>query len=794
MTRSHNVRNASALGVTALLGLGCSHSDGDRAQTGNLSFEEPGQRQNNDYRKIALPQPGFGPMAFADESIATPIAAPRKADHTTISKLRDDLLASVGRTPLLRAPDTVAPAIETPAEPTDISNFAPAPPAETAFGSQFRTITRPRETIDIATIEAPTFDLLPLDVPLPALAMPGRILPLPVADSVPREAVTQTATYVEQIGASPDRMPATAKVVVEQVDAQSRSPTIHNVAAASEPAVEWPATLPAAIEAAPPPLAVIVPPARAPIPMVTAQPVPVPVSTPIAANDVAEPAVRSGTERNLRLPETLPPVAAAAPSPEPPRTSAATFPPPSFVPAPRKRTTLGLDRPTQAARAPATTPVAGTTTALGPDRSGGFTVSDEAPTLSYQDELILEIQVTGVNASDTILAYGTRQGVYLPIGTLARILDLAITVSDDGNYAGGWVLQQARTLTIDLRRNILKVGNEESDLPLGAAVAFDGDLYLLADRIAQFLPLTVETDLRAQTVTLTTLEPFPFEERMRREADRARLANRGANAVETAFVRQDTPFLIASVPVGDVDLRAISDATFGARAELDLQFAGDLGYLTAETFLSADTRNGLTTSLIKLGRQDPDADLLGPLSATAFAVGDVATVSMPLGLRSVTGRGFAASNTPPEEFSVFERIDLRGVLPDGFEVELYRNDILVGSTRDAVNGRYEFLQIPVDFGLNVFRLVFFGPQGQRSEEVRRISVGDGRLPTGKLIYRIGAVQKDQNLLGVRPPRFIRPRDFGEWRASAEMSYGVSSDITAVVSGALFERGDRTRWL
>ncbi|MGB7409384.1 MAG: carboxypeptidase-like regulatory domain-containing protein, partial [Pontixanthobacter sp.] len=42
--------------------------------------------------------------------------------------------------------------------------------------------------------------------------------------------------------------------------------------------------------------------------------------------------------------------------------------------------------------------------------------------------------------------------------------------------------------------------------------------------------------------------------------------------------------------------------------------------------------------------------------------------------------------------------------------------------------------------------------------------------------------------------FIRPRDFGEWRASAEMSYGVSSDITAVVSGALFERGDRTRWL
>ncbi len=62
---------------------------------------------------------------------------------------------------------------------------------------------------------------------------------------------------------------------------------------------------------------------------------------------------------------------------------------------------------------------------------------------------------------------------------------------------------------------------------------------------------------------------------------------------------------------------------------------------------------------------------------------------------------------------------MRGILPTGYEVELYRNDILVGSVRTAVNDQYEFLEVPVDYGVNVFRLVFYGPQGQRREEVRR---------------------------------------------------------------------------
>ena len=115
-----------------------------------------------------------------------------------------------------------------------------------------------------------------------------------------------------------------------------------------------------------------------------------------------------------------------------------------------------------------------------------------------------------------------------------------------------------------------------------------------------------------------------------------------------------------------------------------------------------------------------------------------------------------------------EQIDLRGILPSGYEVELYRNDILVGSIARAANDQYEFLEVPVDYGLNVFRLVFYGPQGQRREEVRRITVGDGRLAKGQFEYDASVVQRGENLLGVRGPNFNPIEGFGRWQAAAQL--------------------------
>lgn len=415
-----------------------------------------------------------------------------------------------------------------------------------------------------------------------------------------------------------------------------------------------------------------------------------------------------------------------------------------------------------------------------------FPAEPENPAFTIDDELILQLKIRGIDASDTVVAYGTREAVYMPLGEIARILDLAIRVSDDGNYANGWFLAESRTLTINLREQRLITTAGERALRPGDAQAFDGEMFLRSELFGEIFPLDLESNLRAQAIYVATREPFPFEERMRREAERARLGTRDARPDQTRWPRQETPWLAASVPLADVEVRAVSDSPMGERIEGDLRLGADLAFMTAQTYFSATTRDGLVASLIQMGRRDADGSLLGPLDATDFQFGDVATSSMPLGLRGQAGRGAYITNRPFQNASVFEQIDLRGILPNGYEVELYRNDILVGSVASAANDQYEFLEVPVDYGLNVFRLVFYGPQGQRREEVRRVTVGDGRLAKGQFEYDAGIVQRGENLLAVRGPNFNPIEGFGSWQAATRLSYGLSSGLTAVTSLAYFQ--------
>ena len=533
------------------------------------------------------------------------------------------------------------------------------------------------------------------------------------------------------------------------------------------------------------------PPEQEPRRIAVSRPRPVAALPSVAAALPPRPAAASSLSLAVPMPDRPAPAPAnddddAAPPVRTPELAA-------VLPEGRLRTTLGLspDMADAVRPAPSST-AAGEERGLLQSRTRETEVSATSPVFSFQDELILEVRVTGSDAADAVVAYGTQQGIYLPLGTLVRILDLAIRISDGGRYAFGWVLREERVLGIDLRQNIVTWEGRERPFAPDFAVAFEGEMYLRADDLARYIPIEIETDLRAQAITIKTLETFPFQERERRERDRARLQGT-QQTQEEPWPRLTTPWRIATVPSADVELRAVSDSSRGERIEGDLILGGDLGYLSAQGFLAADTRDGLISALVELGRSDPDADLLGPLEATEFALGDVSNPAMPLGLRSVAGRGIRLTNASLQQASAFDRIDLRGVLQDGYEVELYRNDILVGSTAQRVNGRYEFLQVPVDFGLNVFRLVFYGPQGQRFEEVRTISVGDGRLSSGEFTYSLGVVQKDQNLLGVRDPEFIEPADFGDWRAVAEVGYGISSAVTGVVSGAWFQDRGTDRW-
>lgn len=628
---------------------------------------------------------------------------------------------------------------------------------------------------DVALAFVPPTPLLPAEAlaptPPPSLSLPPVTTPASVTPAPPALAVPQGWSLPDEVSAGADQTTQTALISPQPRAPITAAPAF--VAAAATPNSPVPLPQPSQ-PIAPIPAAPAIAAETRPLVAIPTPPAPAVAST------VAPTAVQTAVQT-------------AIPSPTAARPATPPSPPLALAVATAPVSPPALARPAPALAAPAAAALASQGVDFSPGRQT-FPAAADAQLFTYDDELILQLRVAGLSVSDTIVAYGTRAGVYLPLGEMAQILDLAIRVSDDGNYASGWFLEENRTLVIDLRQGLLTTAEGTTALPPDMAQAFDGELYLRSDAVAMLLPLDVAPDLRAQSVLLTTREPFPFEERMRREESRDRLGLRAAGEEDQRFPREETPWLAASVPMADVELRGVSDSARGTRAEADVRLAGDLAFMTAQAFFSVNSRDGLVASLVELGRRDADGDLLGPLGATEFQLGDVTTPSMPLGLRGATGRGAFITNQPLEQVSVFDRIDLRGVLPDGYEVELYRNDILLGSTADVVNGQYEFLEIPVDYGLNIFRLIFYGPQGQRREEVRRISVGDGRLAAGEFHYNFGAVQRGVNLLGVEGPDFRPGLRFGSWQASGELAYGISPAITAVAGAALYEEAGAQRWI
>lgn len=407
------------------------------------------------------------------------------------------------------------------------------------------------------------------------------------------------------------------------------------------------------------------------------------------------------------------------------------------------------------------------------------------PVLRPEEELLLEVRTDKWILDQAFSGYSTATGSYLPLGAFARLLDLAIIVDGDTGRGEGWFLDEKNSFRIDVNAGFVELKDGRRPLNPGDAIATLGDIYVRPALLGQWFPLEATLDLPKQQVQLKLLQTFPFEAKIEREQSRGNLALRPAS-VRVTYPREETIYQMMSAPALDVNLRATTGNQQVTDGQYDVRASGDFAFMNADLFFAGNRENPLADMRFVLRRRDPDGALLGPLGLTLIEVGDTSSAPLTLGVRSRTGRGIVIGNLPIDRGSVFDKIDLRGELPIGWEVELYRNDVLISSVSQGVDGRYEFTQVPLEFGLNIMRLVFFGPHGERREEIRQINAGEGRLSKGDFQFAASAVQQDENLIPIHreaiPGSLI---DKGAIRAVASAEYGLSSAITAIGGLASF---------
>lgn len=437
--------------------------------------------------------------------------------------------------------------------------------------------------------------------------------------------------------------------------------------------------------------------------------------------------------------------------------------------------------------------VAATPHALAAGPAPALDLSVPSEPFGPDDLLWMEVRADGLLLTESLTVYASRLGVYAPLGELSRVLDLAVGVFPAQRRAEGWVLSPERRLTVDLESMTARADGRDIRIQPGQATVHDGELYVRLDLLEQLLPLKARADTRSLLMTLDLDEPFPAQQRAERERRRdglGRAALSGGRPAEEI----ETPYRLFSPPAFDVNLGGQAAREAGARSRrFDLRAAGDLLYGGLEAYAGSDDDGRLRDVRLSLSRKDPDGRALGSLGGTRAAVGDVYAPSMAIGAAGYGGRGVAYSSAPLDSLDMATPLDLRGELAAGEEVELYVNEVLTGAQAAPVQGRYEFLNVPLTYGLNTIRLVFYGPQGRVREQVRRVNFGAGQVAAGQTVLRFGLVEQGRAL--IEPDDAYRDIEAGGTRAVAAVDYGVTPSWTVSAGVAHYApRGEAARTL
>ena len=363
---------------------------------------------------------------------------------------------------------------------------------------------------------------------------------------------------------------------------------------------------------------------------------------------------------------------------------------------------------------------------------------------SDDDLLVLEVKLGRLTLHDGLIAYLHPGGMLLPLGEIAAALEFPIAVEPGAGIAHGWFLAEHRLFSLDLGRHEVLVEGALGPFDSERVELHADDIYVDSALLARWFPVVFEVDLSRLQITVHADEELPVEQRLERQAKWSRLQRGGFEGER--YPRMELPYRLLDWPVLEnrlnlswrADERGREDLT----ARLDALAAGDLLGMSAELSLGLDagSRSSPANVRLKMGRRDPDGGLLGRLRATEVSFGDLYTPDRPLVAHQRSGRGFEISSFPLGRPSEFDRTHLRGDALPGWEVELYHNEGLIDFRVVGADGRYEFTGIPLFFGFNVLRLVFYGPQGQQREKVERLFIGPELIRSGESYYRVAVLQ------------------------------------------------------
>lgn len=407
---------------------------------------------------------------------------------------------------------------------------------------------------------------------------------------------------------------------------------------------------------------------------------------------------------------------------------------------------------------------------------------DDGWRANEDDQWLFDLRSGQYRLGDGVRGYQTPQGMCVDLADMVIGLDLAVRVDKKLRRATGWVFDERRQLVIDRDSGQVRVGSRSYKITPQAIRDTPEGWCVQVNQLSQWLELPLVVDQGNALLRIETKEKLPFQLAAERRARAAGI--RPAQSFDLATLpKAERPYKAWQTPSLDVvaSLAFINDKRGGQSlaARYELFGSGELLGASFDARLSSDD-DGLPQSLrLRAYRSDPSGALLGPLHATHYALGDVSLLGTGLVANSAVGRGALVTNRPIERPENFDRTDFRGDLPAGWDAELYRNGQLLAFATPNGAGRYEFLNVPLQYGNNRFEIVLYGPQGQVRREIKQLQVGMDSIPPRQTWYWAGIAQENEDLVNLARRR--GPYANG-WRGTVGLERGLDARTSLAAYG------------
>jgi hypothetical protein len=422
--------------------------------------------------------------------------------------------------------------------------------------------------------------------------------------------------------------------------------------------------------------------------------------------------------------------------------------------------------------------------------------TDQIAHIPESDMTFVSLDMGDLKLADGIDAHIFEDGkVCIDLDQFMRALEFQISYSPETEVAKGWYLDESRIFHLDLKSRRVTVGGTPRSFPDAAIFKTDVGLCITTDVLQDWFPTDLKHEPQGALISVVSREPLPVELRLAREERKRSLADQQAPEEEIAPLdAQKVDYAWAHIPNIDIFARADFARNETGNNRRGFTYSaiavGEVAKMTAEAFLQSDSGGVPDSVRLRLYRRDENGGVFGVPALTELAVGDVSSISNSLLNISAPGRGISLSSYPLNTADEFDRTTLRGDMPAGWEAELYRNDALVAFQDANDNGRYEFKDVPVFFGINEFKIVLHGPQGQQREIKKLLNTGSVTAPPGKFYGRAVVQQDFRELIRIRKRTGALILN-APIRMQAEGRYGLFNNLSVGGSISSFEQqGER----